>query len=259
MRYHIGVFLVTLSVSVLAVREGVARGKSADDLDKKAIEIVKQAGALYKDAKAVHADFIIETTIGEGKEKRTMKVEGSYDLQRPNMVSVRSKDGGEKSPGLEFTSDGKTLSVAAKRLKQFAQNKAPDSMSELGQQLLGFGPPNVGMLFGNLMIDDPYETLMSGVTDCSYAGMEKINGVQTHHLKFKQPGFDWELFVAAEGKPFVLRMTNSRDDVKANTVETYTSWKIQDSMDKSTFAFTAPKDAKKVEEIDPRSLFDRDN
>jgi len=244
MRYYVGLLALALLVSTSAVR--------ADDLDKKAVDIVKQVGALYKDAKAVHADVSIMTTIGEGKDKKEMKVDGTYDLAKPNLLAVRTKQEGGK--GFEITSDGKTLSKCAKGPKQYAQTEAPESMTDLGQGLLGFGPPNVGMLFGNIMIDDPYETLMSGVTECSLAGTEKIDGVETHRIKFKQPEFDWELYVAAEGKPFVLRMTNTRsgDDNKITTVETYKNWKIEDSVDKSRFAFTPPKDAKKVDEINPR-------
>src|SRR5262249_37271197 len=119
--------------------------------------------------------------------------------------------------------------------------------------------PNVGMLFGNIMIDDPYETLMSGVTECSYAGTEKINGIPAHRLTFKQPQFDWELFVAAEGKPFVLRKTNLRsaDHPQAASAERYSNWKIQDSVDKKQFALTPAKDSKKVDEINPRGDDDK--
>jgi hypothetical protein len=134
-------------------------------------------------------------------------------------------------------------------------------MADLAPMLLRLGPPNVGMLFGNVLFGDPYDTLMDGVTDCTYAGKEKVNGVEAHHLKFKQPGFDWELYIAAEGKPYVLRMVNNRpeEDAKVTTVETYKNWKIGDSIEKNVFTFTAPKDAKKVNEITPPGPGEKDD
>src|SRR5262249_18617628 len=200
MRYAIGIVILGLFASFSIAR--------ADDIDKKATEIVKKAGDLYKDAKAMHADVTIETTAGEGNDKKVSKVEATYDLERPNLLSFRTKES-DKNAGVDLNSDGKKLSIAAKRLKQYTEEDAPASMTDLGQQLLRLGPARVGMLFGNLLIDDPYETLMSGVTDCKLAGTEKIDGVEAHHLKFKQPEFDWELYIAAEGKPYILRMANT--------------------------------------------------
>jgi hypothetical protein len=249
MRYAIGLLTLGLLASFSIVR--------ADDLEKKATDIVKKAGDLYKDAKAMHADVTIETTREEGKDKKVSKVEVSYDLERPNLLVLRTKDGDKD--GIDLTSDGKKLSTASKQLKQYAQEDAPASMTELGQKLMQLQPPRVGMLFPNILIDDPYETLMSGVTDCKLVGTEKIDGVEAHHIKFKQPEFDWELFIAAEGKPYVLRMTNTRSDGdrKMTVVETYKNWKIQDSMDKSLLNFSPPKEAKKVDEIDLRGQEDR--
>jgi hypothetical protein len=241
MRYAIGALTLALLVPLSIAR--------ADDIDKKATDIVKKAAEIYKDAKAIHADVTIETTAGEGDQKKVRKVEATYDLERPNLLAIRTKQG-----GIEVTSDGKKLLIDSKHSKEYAEEEAPASMTDLGQQILRLGPPNVGMLFPNVMIDDPYETLMSGVTDCKLAGTEKVDGVETHHITFKQPEFDWELYIAAEGKPYVLRMTNTRsgDDNKVTVVETYKNWKVQDSMDKSVFTVTPPKDAKKVDQIDPR-------
>jgi hypothetical protein len=254
MRYFVGL----LALAVFMSSSPAWAGKK-DDLDKKAVEIVKKVGDLYKDAKAVHADMTIVSTMGEGKDKKEVKLDGTYDLAKPNLVAVRTKLEGEKPAGapvtpLEMVCDGKKLFTSAKALKQYAETDAPESMTDLGRGLLGMGPPNVGMLFGNIMIDDPYETLMSGVTDCTLAGTEKIEGVECHRIKFKQPEFDWELFIAAEGKPFVMRMTNTREagDTKVTTVETYKNWKIEDAADKERFSFTPPKDSKKVDELNLR-------
>src|SRR5262249_13147082 len=178
----------------------------------------------------------------------------------PNLLSIRTKSEGEKSPGIDGTSDGKKLCIAAKRRKQYTEDEAPSSMTDIGQQVLRLGPPNVGMLFANLLSDDPDETLMSGVTDWKLAGTQKVDGVECHRITFKQPECDWELYVAAEGKPYVMRMTTTRsnDDTKMTVVETYKDWKIQDSADKSLFTVAPPKDAKKVDQIEQRGQEDKD-
>ena len=122
MRYIIGL----LALGLLATFS-IAR---TDDLEKKATDIVKKAGDVYKDAKAMHADVTIETTIGEGNDKKVNKIEATYDLERPNLLSLRTKHEGDKNAGIEITSDGKKLSIAAKRLKQYTQEEAPASMTD---------------------------------------------------------------------------------------------------------------------------------
>ena len=70
-------------------------------------------------------------------------------------------------------------------------------------------------------------------------------------MKFSQDGFDWELWVAADGKPIVLKMirTGEGPDGKITTTETYKNWKLDGAMNKDTFTFSAPSGAKKVDDF----------
>jgi hypothetical protein len=60
------------------------------------------------------------------------------------------------------------------------------------------------------------------------------------------------MWVAAEGKPFVLRMSRSAEipgGGKLNTSETYKNWTIDAPAAKDAFAFSPPKDTTKVDEF----------
>ena len=100
---------------------------------------------------------------------------------------------------------------------------------------------------------------MQGVNSCSYAGKDKVNDAPAHHLKFSQDQFDWELWVAAEGKPLVLKVltTFSNDDRKTVVTETYKDWKLGDEPGKNAFSFSPPDGAKKVEEFTRRQAGDQ--
>jgi hypothetical protein len=113
--------------------------------------------------------------------------------------------------------------------------------------------PQVGVLFQNVLTENPGRALLEGVTACSNLGEEKIDGVSAHHLKFSQPDFDWELWVAAEGAPYILKMLSrlSQGDNKMVIGETYKVWKLNEAMGNKTFSFIAPKDAKKVDVLRP--------
>jgi hypothetical protein len=222
-------------------------GKSGDDdkLDKKALEIIKKTGALYKDAKTMSVEGTISSKTGdaEAKEKKA-----TYEIERPNKLAFRSKGTG----GLEVIADGKNISISMPDGKKYAQEESPKGLGDIGLKLLSLGVPNTGMLFGNILGDDPADALMQGVNSCSLVGTEKIDGTPTHRMKFSQDQFDWELFVAAEGKPYVLRMVSviPVGDAKITTTETYKNWKLNEPLPQDAFKFTAPKGAEKVDSLD---------
>lgn len=244
--FRIAVLFLGVTAGALGMTDAGTR--RAPDLDKKVVEIVKQVGALYKSAKSVHADATLVTTREGEKEKRETTITATFDCETPNRFALRSQVGKDANAGLEIVCDGKTLYVHGRRLKQYTEAPAPAKMAEVGRQLQRYGHGNTGMLFQNILEEDPEEMLLDGVTACSHAGMEKVGDKAAHHLRFTQPDFSWELWVAAEGKPFVLKAatTHQVEGAKIIVVETYRDWKLNVTPPGKAFAFSAPADAKKV-------------
>lgn len=244
--------LVFTSLTLALVTLPAARADDAkkSDLDPKALDLVKQTAALYKGAKSLHAEGTVVTDSDDGGKKQQIKSEAVWDLERPNHFSLRTKLGGDAAAGLDVVCDGKKLFVHAKRRKQYTEEAPAENMAAVAQMLPRYARMT-GILFLNVLADDPYEALMQGVTSCSYAGKEKVDGTEAHHLKFEQPGLNWELWVAAAGQPVVLKMTSTLegDNGKATTVETYRNWKIDTTPRKDAFAFEPGAEAKKVDEI----------
>jgi hypothetical protein len=89
---------------------------------------------------------------------------------------------------------------------------------------------------------------MFGVNTGVYAGIERIHDRPAHCLRFTQDDFNWELWVAAEGKPVVLKMRSTfpRGDQQVVIVESYKNWKIDAAQPADSFKFKPPDDAKKV-------------
>jgi hypothetical protein len=106
------------------------------------------------------------------------------------------------------------------------------------------------MAFAHVVAEDPADLLMQGVNSCSYVGLEKVDGTPAHHMKFSQDQFDWEMWVAAEGKPFIVQMLRiaEGENGKVRSTETYKNWKLDAPPGKQAFTFVPPKDAKKVDE-----------
>lgn len=228
--------------------------RAADDkIDKKVVEIVNQTGALYKDAKTMHAEGTLVTK-SEGGDAPGVKLTSVYDVEKPLKFSLKTKIDGDAQKGPDVIADGKKMYVYRKAQKKYMEQDSPDSLAAIGLSLIqpGGGVNGVaGMLFANIMGPDPADQLMEGVFAASYAGLDKVDGKPVHRMKFSQQGMDWELWVASEGKPYILRMTNTREgpNGKVTTTETYKNWKLGDPIAKETFTFKAPEGATKVDDF----------
>jgi hypothetical protein len=222
-----------------------------DKLDKKVVELCKKVGDLYKNAKTLHTEGMFVTKIDNNGQKREVNVTAVFDVERPNHFSLKTVFGGDPKKGPDVISDGKKLTVYRKALHQYVEEDAPKDMSEFGAKVLQAGPVVAGMLFPNVLTADPADSLMEGVNSCSYVGMDKVDGTPAHHMKFSQDQFDWEMWVASEGKPFILQMTRKVDgeNGKATTTETYKKWTVDAPAAKDSFRFAPPKDAAKVDEF----------
>jgi hypothetical protein len=245
MRRILVLSLLALACPAVSVRADDAKPKEPD---KKVADLVKQATDLYKNAKTLHVEAAVETHVEAADQKRDITSAAVYDLEKPNLFALVTKLNGDDNAGPNVVCDGKSLFVHAKRLKQYIETEAPEDLAGVGRVLPPLGHTSTGMLFQNLLSDEPYETLMDGVTECAYQGKEKVNGIEAHHLTFAQPDMKWELWVAAEGKPLVLKASSTRDieNGKMTTVETYREWKVDGNPAKSVFAFHAPEGVKKV-------------
>src|SRR5262249_32457050 len=119
-----------LAACLLPALAWAADDKDTPKIDKKAAELVKKVGALYKDAKSLHTDATIDTTVErEGKDKREVKVKATIDLERPNHFALRTKLGDDANAGATVVCDGKSLYALARRLKQYTEIKAPSGMT----------------------------------------------------------------------------------------------------------------------------------
>jgi hypothetical protein len=254
MRRSLGIAPLLLVLAVTWAWTEDKKPAGSTGLDKKVVGILEQMGKLYKNTRSLHVEGTIANTVETGKEKRENEISVTFDVERPNRFALRSRFKSDPNAGLEVVCDGKKLYTHGRRLKQYTEAAAPEKMEEVGRTLSRFGHPTTGLLFQNLLEEEPDETLLDGVTACSYAGKDKVADQPAHHLTFTQPEFKWEMWVAAEGKPVVLKVvtTFSTEEGRRVTVETYTNWKLDAAPPKEAFAFTPPADAKKVKVLGSR-------
>src|SRR5947209_3859426 len=99
--------LATMLAALLVVAAGAGRSPRDNDdkLDKKALDIVKQAASLYKDAKSLQTTFSIEAAAVRDGEKQNVTQEVTCAVERPNKIALHSHPKGDKDKGLDVVCD----------------------------------------------------------------------------------------------------------------------------------------------------------
>lgn len=220
--------------------------------------IIKRLAEFYRQQKTFEFAFDQKLSAQFNGVKNNAESTARVAIERPNKLSLRQKS---SQPSVDIVSDGEHLSMSIAALKQYTQAAAPKTLDELfADPLVMGGAGGRGPLF-DLFADDPYKSLMEGVTNEEYAGLEKIGDVEAHHLKLEQNEFDWELWVAVGERPLLLQAAfdmkkslaaggagdEQLKNAQFNIVQHYTNWQFDKTPTADTFSFQPPAGAKKVD------------
>ncbi len=182
--------------------------KPAPKLDPKATEVIRQMCDYFKAAQGLSVDiaYTLTETAGAKKNERTSAVH--MTVRRPNLVYVSWELGGAQTVPITGTlvCDGKNLYVSIPLLKQYTAGKAPADLGAVFSSKDAIPlVAAVPLFLDNLLVSNPYDTIMEGVLSTSYAGPEEIAGAKYHRVKFVQEDSDVEVWVAAGDKPLILK------------------------------------------------------
>ncbi len=218
------------------------------------------------------ADFFRQVDALQVQSEQTMRMAiGGMDNRntssrtiaavRPNRLSIRS---GKDDSAIDFVSDGETLVTYVPTMNQYMESDAPADIEELLANPLVMGGPGGGMppFVLLLLSEDPYGSMMEGVTETEYVGIELLDGVPAHHVRCLQEQLDWDAWVAAEGDPLLLKVESdlSRSmaqfadqfgggELQMTMTETFRDWKVNQPPPSESFVFTPPEGAEEVDDF----------
>jgi hypothetical protein len=176
-------------------------------------------------------------------EKVQFTNSGELVLSQPDKLRARRMSGyGE----VELVYDGTSLSVFAKHLNSYATADVPGTIDQLIDKLRH--EMSVELPAADLLLSNSYEALTANVNEAKYIGHGVINGVDCHHLAFRTPETDWQIWIELGDRPMPCKYVITSKTMAAAPQYTLRikSWNADASGDASTFAFSPPGDAKKV-------------
>jgi hypothetical protein len=217
----------------------------ASAIDPKANEILKHMGDYLKSANQytfrAHSTFEKvspsgqKIQYGETQDVSVRRPDRLHAVIQGDLVSNR------------FWYDGKSMAMLDTRLNIFATTETPtdiDSTLVFAANKYGITAP-----LGDLVISDPYTSLIENVKSGTYVGLHTIDGVKCHHLAFTQENIDWQIWIE-EGRMQVPRkvvITYKHAEGMPQYTSQLLEWNFSPHLPDTVFAFVVPVNAEEIE------------
>lgn len=218
-------------------------------------QLVRQMATLYGKAKTVQVSCSTTTHVeGAGLDNKST-ITMSIVAEKPNRLAIRTTRG---MMGSDIISDGEKMFTYVSALKTYREREAPAKYDELFQDPGMAAAGGMGVFVLQLVAENPYDSIMDGVTSTEYVGKESLDGVDVHHLRFTQEQFDWEMWLRAGDDPLLHQLSvdvtksmgamlgqgGQDPQMKITMVKRYEDWKLDEAVAPNTFVFKPPADAK---------------
>lgn len=164
-------------------------------------------------------------------------------LLRPGCI--RGSNEGDLDRIDYWLNDGK-MSVLDRDHGIYAQLETPETIDET-LDMLAFEYGLVVPL-ADFLVTNPYESAMANVDYASYAGLHRVRGVACHHLIFRQPGLDWQLWIDAGQRALPVRMVINFTDQPHSPqwMADFYDWNLNPNLPEDVFTFEVPEGMREV-------------
>jgi len=220
---------------------------AAGGLNADADEILRAMSTRLAGLKAfsVSADISNEFLTTDGQK---LQLNASSDLlvERPSHFYA-TRHG--RFADIALTYDGAKLTLYGKTLNAYVQKDlkgTTDDAIRALEQGTGLSLPGA-----DLLLADPYAALTSEVVSSGYYGKAYVGGVETHHLAFRTPKVDWQIWVKAGNDPLPMKYvitTKWMTGAPQYSVQ-LSNWNTKPVIPPGEFKFVPPKGAEKLEAL----------
>lgn len=185
----------------------------------------------------------LEAVLASG-QKIQFVMNASVTVQRPNKLRAERK--GDLVSQVFFY-DGKKLTLYDPKNKVYATVGAPDTI----EGMLDFARDRLDIIApaGDFLYRNAFDLLMEATTSGFVVGNAVIGGVKCDHLAFRGADVDWQVWIAADGKPLPRRYVVTTRDVPSYPTFTavMTNWNTAPKVSDAQFNFVPPTGVQAVD------------
>jgi hypothetical protein len=242
---------LTAGVLALALAMPGARAQTAapaNPVDPAAVQALKDMGAHLQSLQRfrVTTDLSGERVLADG-QKLQHSATAEMDVQRPNKLRARMFSARSER---QLVFDGKTVTLYTPAQKYYSTVDFTGTLADLVEQLeerYGIEVP-----LSDLFVWGTPLAPLDKIESAMNAGQDFIGDDLCDHYAFRQGKVDWQIWITASGKPLPRKIviTSRADEALPQSVHLI-DWNLKPAFGETTFRFTPPKGASKVE-IVPR-------
>jgi len=241
--------LLTMSLAAPGAHAQTApAGAAANAVDPASVQALRDMGAYLQTLKRFHVETELtgERVLADG-QKVQHTAYANMDVERPNKIRAVMRTATSRR---DIIYDGKTVTLYSPAQKYYSTVEFSGSIGELiermEQRYAVELPLSDLFLFGTPLAPlDKFESAMN-------AGQEFIDDDLCDHYVFRQPKFDWQIWISTGARPLPRKVviTNRADDARPQSVSLI-DWNLKSTFKDSIFKFVPPQGSTKVE-IVPR-------
>ena len=239
---------VSLAVGILlGIGLVSAPATAAGQIDPEADKIVRAMSTYLGALPALSADVDVDNEIIDtAGRKLQFSASASIVAERPGKLYVHRHG---PVADVEIIYDGKVLTVHGKGLNVYMQLEVTGLIEDAVNQVRA--ETDLDAPAGDLLYADSYTGLIEGVASGDYMGTGYVNGIECHHLAFRQAKVDWQLWVQVGDTPLPMKyvITSKWVTGAPQYSARFRNWSTNPKPSADQFAFSPPAGAKKLENI----------
>ena len=168
-------------------------------------------------------------------------------LQKPNRMRVNFQN---LSGGRQLFYDGVNFSLYTPEANVYASAAAAPTLDETLDLLAN--QYRISLPITDVLVANPDSRLAQNLTSETYVGLILVRGVPCHHLAFRTPEVDWEIWIEDGPRPLPRRLVLTDQSVEGSPQMTaaLSDWNLAPSFSADFFTFKPPQNAQKIQFLD---------
>ena len=239
------VSICALAFVAMSYSFGLAQDSNAP-IDEKAIATLKEMSNYLGESQTMsfHINSYFDMVQKAGtkiKVNRASKVL----LKRPNQLNIQAE--GDDGSAVSIWYDGSKLTMWMRDINQVMSDDIEGTTDAMLDHLID--KFDVQLPLSDLFYTDVSTSLTKEIESATYVGIRLVDGIKCHHLFFRSPDVDWQIWIEADATPVPRRfaMDFIGEDNDPQYMANMTSWSIGGELGDFNFVAAVPESVKKVD------------
>jgi hypothetical protein len=248
----LGLLALSLAASVVHAQTAppaAAQQPTANPVDAASVQALKDMGTYLQSLKRFQASTELtgERVLADG-QKLQHTATAKMDVERPNKIRTVIQNAGSQR---EIIYDGKTVTLYSAP-KYYSTVEFTENLGSLIDKIKAKFA--VEFPLSDLFLYGTPAAPVDRIESAMNAGQDIVGGEVCDHYAFREGAFDWQIWIAAGGKPLPRKLviTSRLDEARPQSVSLVT-WNLQPTFKDTVFKFVPPAGATKIEAV-PRKV-----